>query len=304
MDFKTLNEALNKLLEGDVVSFVDFKRKKQNDQFEKEHGDEIQKSLDKFLLIEIKDVEIVWAEGRIDGKNSFKDGEKFSYEEFQKRALEYNYINEQADHIDKVKVTLYLDVTEHGQNNKDQYNLMLYLGENDKECDLIYLLERSLKEYAQFNNLEVVIKNDPVSFDTNNLQYAELEKPEEKKEEPIDTSFVKDYSDNGQRLGEDVKVGDILTCSWGYSMTLVDFYKVTERKAKSIKLEKLQNKIISGGGYSGQCIPSQELDRDQADVKNKLFRIGAKWDKHVVCRIKDHSVYYWDGRPESYDHMD
>ena len=56
MDFKELNETLQKFLEGDVISFNAFKRnkmaqqrKQRNQEFVDKYGDELQKSLDKCL---------------------------------------------------------------------------------------------------------------------------------------------------------------------------------------------------------------------------------------------------------------
>ena len=55
MDIKKLNEELQKFLEGDVVSFTDYKnrkvaerRKARSQEFLKQHDAEMQKSLDDF----------------------------------------------------------------------------------------------------------------------------------------------------------------------------------------------------------------------------------------------------------------
>ena len=52
MNIKKLNEEFRKLLEGDVVSFADFKRQK-----------EAEKSLNEALHIDIKKIKIRWCEG-------------------------------------------------------------------------------------------------------------------------------------------------------------------------------------------------------------------------------------------------
>ena len=142
---------------------------------------------------------------------------------------------------------------------------------------------------------------DNILKDLDNSEYNQPEEIEVESD-PMTASYIRDYRKNPQ----DVQVGDILVCSWGYSMNLVDYYRVTERKVKSIRLEKLQTKILTGSGYQGTCIPSDEVapERQQEYVKNKLFRIGVKWSNDVVCRINDHSVYFWDGKPDSYDYMD
>ena len=308
MDFKKLNESLQKFLEGDVISFTDFRRnkiaqrrKERNAEFEKQFGDEINKELENYLLMEINKVDIVWAEGRIDGKNSFEDGQSFSFEEFQKRAFEYNYVNELQDHVDKVKVTVHFTGKEKGKDIDETTNVMLYLGEGDKESDLIYVLQRLLQEYCQTNNLELIIKNDPVDFDKNKLQYAQvIEKPEEKEEV---NPLQKDYSNGGTKLGTEVEVGDIVTSTWGYSMTLVDFYKVIDKKKASIKLQHLETKPVEGGQGRGKLVPIDVVKPDK-EVDGKLFRIGVKWDNKIVCKVKGHYADYWDGKPKSYDTWD
>lgn len=86
-------------------------------------------------------------------------------------------------------------------------------------------------------------------------------------------------------------------------MTLVDFYKVIERKVKSIKLVKLENINISGDGFQGKCIPSDTEEPDK-QVDGKLFRIGYKWSNDTICRIADHAVVYWNGKPKDFNHLD
>lgn len=57
--------------------------------------------------------------------------------------------------------------------------------------------------------------------------------------------------------GMEVHEGDIFVSSWGYSMTLVDFYQVTKvsKTGKSVNVRKLASKVVSGnidspqGGY-------------------------------------------------------
>ena len=299
-DYKSLNEKLEKFLEGDVVSFVDYKRKKQSDKFLKDNEEELNKLMEDKVFVDITGIDIIWAEGRNDGINSFKDGEKLSYEEFQKRAYEYSYALKDRVGVDKVKITVHFTIN----GEEDTYNTMIFVGDDKnlefKDVNLQRVLSRNWKE--AFDGKEIIIRNTilPEDMDFNNLKYAKPEK-EEVEEEPL-PDYVKDYTKDPQ----DVAVGDILTCSWGYSMTIVDYYRVTERKAKSIKLEKLATKTLTGGGYQGTCMPSNEraANRFQTDIQNKLFRIGVKWSKDVVCQINGHSVYYWDGKPDHYDHMD
>ena len=307
MDIRKLNEDIKALLEGDVVSFADFKNRKtaqrraqRNAEFEKQFGDELQKSADEWnktnILLTINKIKVNWAEGPIKNPH-YKEGEEFSYENFQEDVWARDYINQIKDAADKCEITIYI-TTNQGEYNRE-YKYKFTIGGGRQECDIYQALELMVK--AEEGKIPT-ITNDPVRYNENYYKQLVKEYGIKKPEEEQLPDYVKDY----RKDPSEVQVGDILSCTWGYSMTIVDYYRVTERKAKSIKLEKLENKIISGGGYSGKCMPSNKRaeDRYQTDVAGKLFRIGVKWSKDVVCRIKDHSVYFWDGKPDSYDHMD
>lgn len=305
-DFRSLNETLEKFLNEDVVSFMDYKRRKQSDKFLKDNEEELNKQLDDFystgLIATIEKVKVLSCEGPIKNPH-YEPGEEFSYENFQEDIWARDYINKIKDKYDKCNLTIYWSEVKGKLRIKTSryISMRITIGAGKDECDVFKYLERYLNKQGEG---EVVITNDPVEYNEN--YYKQLAKEynvekEEVEEEPL-PAYVKDYT----KAPEDVAVGDILTCSWGYSMTIVDYYRVTERKAKSIKLEKLATKTLTGGGYQGTCMPSDEraADRFQTDIQNKLFRIGVKWSKDVVCQINGHSVYYWDGKPDHYDHMD
>lgn len=64
----------------------------------------------------------------------------------------------------------------------------------------------------------------------------------------------------------EVHIGDIFVSSWGYSMTLVDFYQVTKvsKTGKSVNVRKLAYKVVDGATCSpqgGRVVPRQELFR-------------------------------------------
>ena len=49
------------------------------------------------------------------------------------------------------------------------------------------------------------------------------------------------------------KVGDILSCTWGYSMTLVDFYKVIKvsPSGKSVTVQRLASDCVENADVRG-----------------------------------------------------
>lgn len=309
MEYKKLNEALIKFLEGDVVSFADFKNRKEREtrqqrsqQFLKDNEKELTDMLSDKAFLEIEKVKIIWAEGRTDGTNSFQDGEELSFDEFQRRAYEYNYVYRDRIGVDKVKISVYFNYTCKNEQVEDHYNMYVYIGDDKnltyKECDLEYLIQRSFKEVL--DGKELIIKNDTISknIKDNNLQYAKIE-PEEVEEAPKkDLIPAKDY---GAGKGpKDVQVGDILVRISGYSMILVNFYRVIERKNASIRLEELDQTVVSGqGGYQGTSVPVNKVIANK-EVDGKLFRFS----KYGICQINGHYCNYWNGKPVGFDYMD
>lgn len=112
------------------------------------------------------------------------------------------------------------------------------------------------------------------------------------------------YSD---RLAErlhlgNFKVGDILYCSWGYSMTLVDFYEVTFAKGKStVTLMPIGARTISGSaGYQGEVVPIPGDSVGAEIVKRPQVKGGS-----IYVKISDSQrCYLWDGKPKHFNRMD
>ena len=73
-----------------------------------------------------------------------------------------------------------------------------------------------------------------------------------------------------------VKVGDIFHGTWGYDMTIPEFYQVTKVTKASVKLRRLSTEVVSGGGYAGilRAIPNVFAD--------DCFNHG-----EFTCRVKD-----------------
>ena len=96
--------------------------------------------------------------------------------------------------------------------------------------------------------------------------------------------------------GNPFKIGDVLYNSFGYDMTLNDFYKVIGTTPKSIKLQPIASEIISGGGYTGEekpidkpinrpIITARVTGKDNAKYKDKYLR-RTDWDtEHYYNRM-------------------
>lgn len=122
--------------------------------------------------------------------------------------------------------------------------------------------------------------------------------------------------------------GDILTSSWGYSMVLVDWYKVTKVTPHTITMVQIDSKDAVQTGYlSGTVMPDPDKvvtrrkwhydieTRDEAgrplpatgytDVP-VVFTRKVNPNGYGVCRdLNGHgSCHKWDGKPQSFDHCD
>ena len=100
------------------------------------------------------------------------------------------------------------------------------------------------------------------------------------------------------------KVGDILYSSWGYSMTLVDFYKVIKvsPSGKSVTLQKLESEVVSGDSMTGYKMPTQYVDRRERPIKNK--RVKPDNDRYSVKLNSSANAYKWDGKKKYFNTLD
>ena len=288
MNIKKLNEELRALLEGDVVSFMDFKRQK-----------EAEKNLKDAFQINIKKITIKWCETAF-GIRFFKDNEEMSYEDFQKRVYVADYFLQQNKGYCKCAYIADIDLTENGKTEEETYEGRIYLGEGKENVNLLVNMEQFINESTGkavfFDNVPVIIKDSEIES-LSKVYKTPYKEPEKNVADVSQNSLIKDYSNNETKTAQDVEVGDILYVSWGYDMTIVDFYRVTERKKASIKLETLAHKFTP---EQDEVIPIDKvIPNDKVD--GKLFRLS----KHYgVCQINGHIARYWNGKPKYYNTMD
>lgn len=219
MDFKELNETLQKFLEGDVISFNAFKRnkmaqqrKQRNQEFVDKYGDELQKSLDKWnetnVMVEIQKIKVLDCEGPIKEPH-YQPGEEFSYENFQKDLYARDYLNSLKEVYDKCNIEVTCLV---GKETKT-YKMRVTIGAGKEECNVYHLLELYVQKDT---NKTPLIQNDEEPYELNYYKQLAKEYQVTKTEEPGEVNpLQKDYSNDGTKLGAEVEVGDIITCTWG-----------------------------------------------------------------------------------------
>lgn len=98
-----------------------------------------------------------------------------------------------------------------------------------------------------------------------------------------------------------IKVGDILECTWGYSMTLVEFYKVTKIiSACKVEIVELKADTVPGSEDSGggrRLVPTDETYGDpivKMVTQSSYERQSGAW--HITINDSVH-LKPWDGRP-------
>ncbi len=98
-----------------------------------------------------------------------------------------------------------------------------------------------------------------------------------------------------------VKVGDIFSFSFGYDMTINQYYKVLSTKGKRAQVVEIGKKWVKGSpGYTGEVIPDPDNEIDEPTT--------ALIKDDGTIRVKMYSRYYTayrdSGKPSYENHMD
>lgn len=104
----------------------------------------------------------------------------------------------------------------------------------------------------------------------------------------------------------EIKVGDILAGTWGYSMVIPIFYEVTKVTDKRLKLVELEKRMVSHDGYGqrGYEVPvlaTRDLDAREVIARPSKYGkgewvVGGKYDRQYIEK--------WNGRPVWADYCD
>lgn len=88
--------------------------------------------------------------------------------------------------------------------------------------------------------------------------------------------------------------GDILSASWGYDQTNVNFYQIIETKGKHVILREIGKKVVSGGVGSDKVTPAKGKFIGPPMRRKPTGRKG--WGARVKIESSI-SASKWDGRP-------
>lgn len=100
-----------------------------------------------------------------------------------------------------------------------------------------------------------------------------------------------------------IKVGDILAGTWGYSMVIPCFYKVTKVTAKGIKMYEVEKTCTGQQGYEEPLFPHRPRFGEFKEVYAKPC---LDWEGHWQTggRYNHRYLSKWDGRKIWADYMD
>jgi hypothetical protein len=103
------------------------------------------------------------------------------------------------------------------------------------------------------------------------------------------------------------KIGDILSASWGYDQTNVDFYQVVAVTAASVKIRAILSRVVEATDHAVQVVAipdafddAKSARRGSKDAKplTKRAKIAADKSGYSV-KISDYATAdLWDGKPE------
>lgn len=111
---------------------------------------------------------------------------------------------------------------------------------------------------------------------------------------------AKEHRRASNKAARELEVGDILACSFGYSMTLVQFYRVVKLVGnQSVRLEELSSNLESNdNGWSGYKVPDLNGSTEPLDSTYRVQR-------GTTVKISDSQyAHKWDGKPMYYNSLD
>lgn len=106
------------------------------------------------------------------------------------------------------------------------------------------------------------------------------------------------------KASDKVAIGDILYDSWGYSMTIVDFYQVVGFKGqKTIVVKGLDTMTVSGdAGWSGTKSAVKDAFTSANEYSLRLDKYG--YFRGTLQGREGSSAAIWDGKPKYFNSLD
>ena len=289
-----ITENLN---EGEVISFNDYKNSKETDKLSTIISDISQE------VVHVIPMYCRTQNYKIDGIKVLDSTEDYDFKYLQTTFYALDKIQE-GENI-PLQYKVFLKYEKDGKDIIDDFFHTALIGQGKESVSMIEALDNHfvdpLDRTAIFDG-DLIPSESDVQKKINELNKLLNKKVEDEGKELPAKNYKKNPSD--------VEVGDILVREWGWSMRLVDYYRVISRTKSTIKLERLNGKRITKDGWQGEEIPTDKVIKDQY-VDGKSFRIippekqyYQDVNQQAVCRINGNLVEFWDGKPKSFDTLD
>ena len=109
-----------------------------------------------------------------------------------------------------------------------------------------------------------------------------------------------------------IAVGDIFYDSWGYSMTIVDFYKVVRLTPKGAEVVGLGQTETSLGYLYGTTVPTETETKRHGVLKFTTYSTGSLYLSGTVHNVYENNpqdsrkvhLSKWSGSPVHFNHCD
>lgn len=180
--------------------------------------------------------------------------------------------------------------------NESGYQLIDEALEGPATSKQLWTLYKLTKKDYRGKNLS---KEDAFKMIGDLLKNKENGSTEEKKETPVKkTPKAAKPKINDNPL---VKVGDIFSFSFGYDMTINQYYKVLSTKGKRAQVVEIGKKWVKGDpGYTGEVIPDPDNEVDEPTTAL------IKDDGNIRVKMygRYHTAYPDNGSPSYENHMD
>ena len=204
------------------------------------------------------------------------------------------YVNDDEDEIGE---SMEMEFSEAKQIlNESGYQLVDEALEGPATSKQLWTLYKLTKKDYRGQDLS---KEDAFKMIGELLKNKENGSTEEKKETPVKkTPKAAKPKINDNPL---VHVGDIFSFSFGYDMTINQYYKVLSTKGKKAQVVEIGKKWVKGDpGYTGEVIPDPDNEVDEPTTAL------IKDDGNIRVKMygRYHTAYPDSGKPSYENHMD
>ena len=248
----------------------------------------------KAMIEYIQNGDVVFDDETVDTdklKLAYKDKYGNFYDRLTDKVI---YVNDDGDEIGE---SMEMEFSEAKQIlNESGYQLVDEALEGPATSKQLWTLYKLTKKDYRGQDLS---KEDAFKMIGELLKNKENGSTEEKKETPVKkTPKAAKPKINDNPL---VHVGDIFSFSFGYDMTINQYYKVLSTKGKRAQVVEIGKKWVKGSpGYTGEVIPDPDNEVDEP------ITALIKDDGNIRVKMygRYHTAYPDSGKPSYENHMD